>query len=203
VPLDLPITKYGNATPSDGDEFSIQSVQINTQAETIQSVQDYFAIGQFETLSDSDKLSKPSFEAYDAGVTIGSATVVSGEDRARTVTYQEYYIDTPVGFSRFTGHYMMPAAIHAALSAQGAGFNSPLKNSGMQKYTAGPQPAAVIIDDPPYVIANITDLSVRSDISSSDGTTYFQAQAAMQSHLAANPNDIGTLQIVPVYELAA
>jgi hypothetical protein len=203
VPLDLPITKYGNATPSDGDEFSIQSVQINTQAETIQSVQDYFAIGQFETLSDSDKLSKPSFEAYDAGVTIGSATVVSGEDRARTVTYQEYYIDTPVGFSRFTGHYMMPAAIHAALSAQGAGFNSPLKNSGMQKYTAGPQPAAVIIDDPPYVIANITDLSVRSDISSSDGTTFFQAQAAMQSHLAANPNDIGTLQIVPVYELAA
>jgi hypothetical protein len=203
VPLDLPITKYGNATPSDGDEFSIQSVQINAQAETIQSVQDYFAIGQFETLSDSDKLSKPSFEDYDSGVTIGSATVVSGEDRARTVTYQEYYIDTPLGFSRFTGHYMMPAAIHAALSAQGAGFTSPLKNSGMAKYTAGPQPAAVTVEDPPYVVANITDLSIRSDISSSDGTTYFQAQAAMQSHLAANPNDVGSLQIVPIYELAA
>ncbi len=33
VPLDLPITTYGNATPSDGTEFSIAGVQINTQTE--------------------------------------------------------------------------------------------------------------------------------------------------------------------------
>src|SRR6202021_3681686 len=62
VPLDLPITKYGNATPSDGTEFSIQSVQINAQTETIQTIQDYFAPGQFLNLSDADKLSKPSLE---------------------------------------------------------------------------------------------------------------------------------------------
>jgi hypothetical protein len=203
VPLDLPITQYGNATPSDGSEFSIQSVQINSQSDTIQSIQDFFAAGQFETLSDADKLSKPSFEDYDAGVTIGSAAVTSGQDQARTVTYQEYYIDTPTSYSRYTGIYQMPATIHLALSALGAGSASPLKNTGLTKYSAGTQPTAVTIDEPPYVIANITDLTVRSDISSSDGTTYYQAQAAMQSHLDANPDETGTLQILPLYEIAA
>jgi hypothetical protein len=203
VPLDVPITQYGNATPSDGTEFTIQSVQINTQTETLQSIKDYFAIGQFETLSDADKLSKPSFEDYDAGVTIGSEAVVSGQDRPCTVTYHEYYIDSPTSFSRFTGLYQMPSAIHEALSAQSAGYNSPLKNSGLTKYSAGPQPAAITIEEPPYVVTNVVDLSVRSDISAGDGTTYYQAQAAVQSYLDANPNETGTLQIMPLYELAA
>jgi hypothetical protein len=203
VPFDVPITRYGNATPSDGTEFSIQSIQINTQTETIQTIQDYFAIGQFETLSDADKLSKPSFEDYDAGVTVGSAAVASGQDRPRTVTYQEYYIDTPTSFSRFTGRYLMPAGIHLALSAQSAGYTSPLKNTGLSKFSAGPQPAAATIDEPPYVIANITDLGVRSDISSAAGTTYYQAQAAVQKYLQANPEETGTLQIMPLYEVAA
>ena len=93
VPLDLPITKYGNATPADGTDFSIASVQINTLTESTQTIQDYFAAAQFLTLSDADKLSSPSFEKYDAGVNIGSAAVTQGQDSHRPVTYQEHYID--------------------------------------------------------------------------------------------------------------
>jgi hypothetical protein len=44
---------------------------------------------------------------------------------------------------------------------------------------------------------------VRSDISSASGVTYFQARAALASHLAANPADTGNLQIVTLYEAAA
>jgi hypothetical protein len=203
VPLDLVITRYGNAAPSDGDEFSIESVKINAQTESIRTISDYFAAGQFLTLSDGDKLSTPSFEKYDAGVTIGSAAVTSGQDRPRTVVYQEFYIDALTSFSRFSQFYQMPAAIHLALSAQGAGFNSPIKHSGLGKYSAGPQPAAVTVTDTPYVVASVTDLSLRSDISSSDGTTYHQAQQSMQGYLAANPGETGNLQVVPLYEAAA
>ena len=103
VPLDLPITKYGNATPSDGTEFSIQSVQINAQTETIQTIQDYFAPGQFLNLSDADKLSKPSFEEMDAGVNIGSSAILNGQDSPRTVVYQEFYIYDPANFSHSYG----------------------------------------------------------------------------------------------------
>lgn len=203
VPLDLPITKYGNATPSDGTEFSIQSVQINAQTETIQTIQDYFAPGQFLNLSDADKLSKPSFEEMDAGVNIGSSAILNGQDSPRTVVYQEFYIYDPANFSIPTGPYLMPANIHLALSAQGAGFASQVKNTGLQKYSVGPTPPAIVVDEPQYVVTSVLDLSVRADILAGTGSTYFQAQAALNSYLAANPAEAEDLQIMPMHEVAA
>jgi hypothetical protein len=203
VPLDLPITKYGNATPSDGTEFSIQSVQINAQTETIQTVQDYFAPGQFLNLSDADKLSKPSFEEMDAGVNIGSSAILNGQDSPRTVVYQEFYIYDPANFSVPTGPYRMPANIHLALSAQGAGFASQVKNTGLQKYSVGPTPPAIVVDEPQYVVTSVLDLSVRADILAGTGSSFFQAQAALSSYLAANPAEADDLQIMPMHEVAA
>ncbi len=202
VPLDLPITMYGNARPSDGQEFSIAQVQINGVAEAIQSVKDFFAAGQFLSLSDSEKLGKPSFEDYDAGVTIGSSATRSGADSPRTVVYQEHYIEDPLRFSRFSGYYLMPAAIHLALSAQGAGAASPVKTTGLARYSAGPAPAPVTVETPGYVVTSALDLTLRSDIAAG-ATTFFQAQAALASYLASHPEESGDLQIMPLHEVAA
>jgi hypothetical protein len=202
VPLDLQITRYGNATPSDGNYFSISDVQIDGQEETKQNFQDYFAAGQFLTLSDADKVSRPSFEKYDAGATIGSAAIISGANSPRTVYYEERYIDEPTGFSRFTRLYAMPADIHSALTRQGAGFASPLKNSGLFKYTSGPSIAAVTTQDPAYVVAQMDDLSVRPDITASAGKTFFQARAALDSYLTLHPEESANLQILPMHEVA-
>jgi hypothetical protein len=203
VPLDTPITRYGNATPSDGNLFAISDVEINGQETTRQSFPEYFAPGQFNALSDADKLSSPSFIQCDAGVTIGSSAIDSGKDTARTVVYDEKYIDSPMSYSRPTGSYLMPVDITAALSRQGAGYVSPVMTSGLVKYSAGPATAAITTSEPSYVVANTNDLSVRSDISSASGVNYFQARAALASHLAANPADTGDLQIVTLYEAAA
>jgi hypothetical protein len=203
VPLDLPIGKYGNATPSDGTEFSIQSVQINSQTETIQTIQDYFAPGQFLNLSDADKLSKPSFEEMDAGVNIGSSAILNGQDSPRTVVYQEFYIYDPNDVSSPPGIYLMPAHIHLSLCAQGAGFASLVKNTGLQKYSKRPTTPAVVVEEPQYVVTSVVDLSIRSDVLGSSGGTYFQAQAALSAYLAGNPGENGNLQIMPLHEVAA
>lgn len=203
VPLDTTVTLYGNATPSDGNIFAISDVQVNGAEATRQTFQEYFAPGQFNSLSDGDKLSLPSFELYDAGVTISSSDIFSGQDSPRTVVYQEFYIDSPTSFSRTTGSYLMPANIHAALIQQGAGYLSPVKNTGLVKYNSGPDTAAVTTGEEGYVVASTTDLSVRSDISPASGTTYFQARTALNNHLAANPAEAGNLQIVTTYEVAA
>jgi hypothetical protein len=203
VPLDLQITRYGNATPSDGDLFAISDVQINNDEETRQPIQDYFAAGQFLSLSDADKISAPSFEKYDAGVTIGSSNIVAGSDSPRTVVYEERYIDEPAGFSRFARLYTMPADIHMAMSRQGAGYASPLKNSGLFKYGAEVSGSAVKTADPSYVITSVEDLSVRSDIVSSAGGTYFQARASLDSYLAIHPEETSNLQIQALHEVAA
>ncbi len=178
-------------------------MQINAQTETIKTIQDYFAPGQFLNLSDADKLSKPSFEEMDAGVNIGSSAILNGQDSPRTVVYEEFYIYDPANFSIPTGPYRMPANIHLALSAQGAGFASQVKNTGLQKYSVGPTPPAIVVDEPQYVVTSVLDLSVRADILAGTGSTYFQAQAALSSYLAANPSEAGNLQIMPMHEVAA
>lgn len=203
VPLDLPITRYGNATPSDGNYFAISDVQIDGHEENKQNFQDYFAPGQFLTLSDADKVSHPSFERYDAGIKIGSTEITSGADSPRTVFYEERYIDEPTGFSRFARRYAMTADVHLALSAQGAGFESPLKNTGLFKYGTGTAGAKISTQDAAYVVAHVEDLSVRSDIVSSSGGTYYHARAALDTYLALHPEESSNLQILPVHEVTA
>ncbi len=201
VPLDLPITRYGSATPSDGSEFSIASVQLNTVTETITTIPDYFAIGQFTTLSDADKLSKPSFESYDAGVDIGSSSILSGQDSPRQVHYIEYQIPDPNSFSTFQRIYSMPANVHLALVAQGASADSKVKTSGMPKYAVGPL-EPIDASDAHYVITSALDLSIRSDIVTGS-TTFYQAQAQLNSYLTLHPEDASTLQVQALHEVAA
>ncbi len=203
VPLDLPITQYANATPADGTEFSITGIELDGQAESIVAVQDYFASGQFLTLNDADKLSRPSFELYDAGTTVGGSAVLHGQDVPRTVVYEEFYIDDVHGTGRFFGYYSMPANLHLALSAQGAGAQSPVKHSGLIKYADGPSSAAVEVTEPVYVVTSVIDLSVRSDIVAAGGMSYFGARAALVAYLTLNPGEATDLQIIPVHEAAA
>ena len=200
VPLDLPITRYGNAAPSDGNLFSISKVQINGQDAQSHPFTDYFAAGQFLSLSDADKLSKPSFERYDAGVTIGSAAIFGGADSPRTVSYEERYVRDPAGFSVFSRFYAMPAGIHAALTRQGAGYLAPARNSGLVKYANAAAQPAVSAADTSYVIASTGNLAVRSDIASGAGTSYFHAQTAMMAYVAAHPDEAASLQILPLHE---
>ena len=185
VPLDLQISRYANAAPSDGDLFSISDVQINNDEESHQPIQDYFSSGQFLDLSDADKVSAPSFEKYDAGVSIGSSDIVAGTDSARTVVYEERYIDEPAGFSRFARFYGMPATVHLAMSRLGAGFASPVKNSGLFKFGAEVGGVAVKTADPSYVITNVED----PQATSRHPVTYFQARAALDSYLAIHPEE--------------
>jgi hypothetical protein len=203
VPLDLPITHYKGGTPSDGHLFSISDVQINTSEASTQSIQDYFAAGQFLDLSDADKLSRPSFESHHAGVQIGSTNICSGPDSARNVTYDEYFIVDPNSPSIYSQAYIMPAEVHLALSKQGAAYQSGARNSGLNKYRNGPATPAVLASDPSYVVVSTDDLSIRNDISPSGGATYFQAHAALNKHLATHPQDRGSVEVLPLHEATA
>jgi hypothetical protein len=202
VPLDLAITKYGNATPSDGTFFSISDVQINSQEEDRTPYRDYFATGQFQTLSDADKLSLPSFEYYDAGVNIGSSSILTGADSPRTIVYEEIQID-PTAFSKVKRLYSMTTTVHASLIQQGAGYMSAVKRTGLAKYKQGPAPTPITTTDPVFVITGVDDMAIRAEIAAASGTSYFAARATLATHLALHPEDSGNLQIVPLHEVTA
>ncbi|HEX9065462.1 MAG TPA: DUF6603 domain-containing protein, partial [Streptosporangiaceae bacterium] len=203
VPLDAPVTKFGNTAPSDGSQFSISSVLLGPDTATITPVTDSFAPGQYQQLSDSDKISAPAFEEFHSGVQIGDPGVAAGTDAPRTVRMQWRYIPDPTKASvldRFAG---LPVSVLAAAARSGAGARSAVANTGLARYTEPGLASQISVGTAGYVVASTQDLSVRADISPAGGTTRYQAAAALAGYLAAHPEHAGALQVLPAYEVAA
>jgi hypothetical protein len=201
VPLDVPVTKFGNATPADGSQFSIESVTLGPDTATITSVDGAFAPGQFQQLSDSDKISSPAFEQFHCGVQIGDSSVHGGHDAPRTVTMQWRYIPDPLQASSLERFAAVSAAHLAASVLTGAGARSLVKNTGLVKFTEPGLTSMVATGPAAYVITSTDDLSVRADISPAAGATHYAATAALAGYLAANPQEAGLLQVMPAYEV--
>jgi hypothetical protein len=202
VPLDITISLFNGATPADGTQFSITGVALDGTSEPYTPHQEEFAIAQFTTMSDADKLSAPSYEPFDAGVTIGSQPMTNGHDAARTVVYEERYIDDYGQQSRFGRYYSMPANVLASLVRSGAGAAALVANTGLKTFTTPGMTSPINVAPSRYTVASTTDLTARTDILAA-GTTRYQAVAAMQAYLAANPGERDAVQVVPLYEVAA
>ena len=119
VPLDIPITKFNGVTPADGGEFRIAAVTVNGDPASATPHQEYFAIAQFTDMSDADKLSAPSYELFDAGVTVGASPVSAGDDsdpqrRVPGTLHRRFQ-----ALSRFGQIYSMPVSVHAVLALSG------------------------------------------------------------------------------------
>jgi hypothetical protein len=73
-----------------------------------------------------------------------------------------------------------------------------LLNSGTLRY-AGPSRSMVL---PPlgYVVATTDQIAV-SGVGVTTGQTYAQARGALGAAVAQNPNQLGALQVVPLYEV--
>jgi hypothetical protein len=78
-----------------------------------------------------------------------------------------------------------------------------LKNTGLFKYATGVQGQAVKTQEPSFVIAQVADLAVRSDILTAEGKTFYSAQSTLNAYLALHPEESDNLQIIAVHEVAA
>jgi hypothetical protein len=200
VPLDVPVDKFGDSTPSDGGLFAIAGVDLGGNPAAATPVQDAFARGQFQQLTDDQKISTQAFEQFDSGMLIGDPSVRAGHDAPRTVAMQWRYIPDPTKVSILDRVAPISDEMLTAATALGAGARSLVKNSGTSRYT-GPGMKSILSTDPvQYVVASTEDLTVRGDIAPAAGTTNYSADAALAAHLAANPQDAGRLQVVPRYE---
>lgn len=202
VPLDTAITKFNGVTPADGNEFHIDAVTLDGDPASTTSHREYFAVAQFTDMSDADKLSAPSYEQFDAGVALGTEPVSTGNDTARTVEYQERYIDDFTALSRFGQIYTMPASVHAVLALSGLAARVPGAVTGLRTYGTPYMSSPITIANMGYAVVGTADLVQRADILA--GTvTRFEAVSALNAYLAANPTARGTVQVVTAYELAA
>jgi len=199
VPLDVRVDKFGNAAPAKWNQFRIVSGQLNSATVTPDNVQDYFARAQFIDMSNDEKLSRPSFELLDAGAAFGSNDVKPGASSPLEVRYETLIIDDPLLPSRRGPLYRLGENRFFSQLPIGAAGRSKVWTTGARKYVEPATISAVNIRQPSYVIAGTDDLAPRDDLLAA-ATSRLEAEQRLADHLAANPADRGTLQVVPAQE---
>jgi hypothetical protein len=90
VPIGIPITRIGQSHVV-GDTVTLTLTPVaGSPAPTPTTGQ--FAAAQFNDLEDAQKLSRPSFEAYQDGVSFGATTTVLSAERTATANYETVFV---------------------------------------------------------------------------------------------------------------
>jgi len=93
VPLHLTISRFGTQRPDKGTLFDIPQVKFGIDAAPKSNVREQFAPSQFLDLGDAEKLSRRSFEQFDAGVVLGSGDAPRADYMAiLDVVYEVIYV---------------------------------------------------------------------------------------------------------------
>jgi hypothetical protein len=200
VPLDRPITKFGEATPAGPGQWDVSGVTVGTDDTAPWAVvTDYFARAQFEQLTDAEKISIPSFEPMDAGVAVSSDAIREGAAISTELTYETLIIDSPWS-GRRQPDYQLPLAAQLSMVRNGAAARSPLRNVGGAKFANPGAGGVPVLADESYVIAGTDDLRPSPGF---PAMTKGDAYLALKLHLAAHPEDRGQLQVLALTEAAA
>ncbi len=201
VPLGLAITRFGQAALAGADEFTITDFRVGSGAPGHSTVQDNFAPAQFFDLSDTDKLSRPSFELHDAGVLMSGSLVTSGSLQPKSIDYETFFIDTP-GVVRVDEGVPQPfpwGVIDTVLRS-GAAARKSISLAGNRRYAAPGNPIVVV--EPAFVVVDTTSLAPHGPAPAGK-TTYSDVNAILTDALAVSPDRRGSLQIIATHEMVA
>jgi hypothetical protein len=143
VPLDVDIDRIGRSVPSDGNRYDITGVKVGGVDVPNPSFRDeHFARAEFIDISEEDKLSKPSFERFKAGVAVSTDDFgVAGSQVAFEPEWETADLGKPPEVpNRF---FLVPATslvLHAQLGAvAGSAINATRRLTGeVTKVTVSP-----------------------------------------------------------------
>jgi hypothetical protein len=101
VPLGLQVTHVGNQALTAPATVDVSGLSLAGAAATdVAPVTDQFAAGQFLDLSDSERLSRPSFEPMRAGVAAGGTAADAGNATVVATAYKTVVVDGATRTSR-------------------------------------------------------------------------------------------------------
>jgi hypothetical protein len=200
VPLNLNIDKVGNRAASDGDNFSV-TVSSTGLGETGTVPKEKFAIAQYQELSNDEKLTRPAFQKFDAGVELSVTGRQLGSTKAvrRTVRYETIIIDSNfkrfvIKFFAFVGtlfnHFLVGAAVKQ--SKLSMAYKKSLVPFDLEE--------RIQVGELEYIAAGIANnKSIAKGVSFANEA---MARDYMMSHIANNPNDAGEVHVIPAFEEA-
>lgn len=190
VPLAYPLEKFGNKKPN------AERFELTTSLSGVDEEREEFAVAQFKKLSDSDKLSAPSFERMQSGLkfSTGEATQ-TGARVVVEVDYELSYVHRSIGVTLFVGLYRLFVTVFATLAGgSGAAKSafSAVRNGG------GIQPAAVEMVESEFLVVSVADLTPQPGLRAK---TMAEAVAMQEALVRSNPSLGGKVQVVAAHEL--
>jgi hypothetical protein len=196
APLGLTLTRFGSRHVDGSAHFSIVNVTVGGGSVSTTPATDLFAAAQFLDLSDAEKLSRRSYEPFDAGIEVTGANAPKADyQRGVDVAYEVIYFRKP----RRNLVYRLGDALLDLYTAVSAAARS--KFSATRREPTGLGTPKVTTPPETFVVAGVTNLQAHA--ANLVFTSEAAAALAMNDLVAKNPSLTGTLQVVSSYEVAA
>jgi hypothetical protein len=204
LPFNRPLERFGEYEIVGPDRYTIADVLGGDDDAgedprwTI--VTDHFAPGDFETLSETEKLSRDSFEEMDAGVTFGGALV--GLDtsavKVASVVYETRIIDAGWKARRLPS-FLLDRAFQLVACVRSAKAGSPLGKSGRGRFAPdSPRSPGVRLAPETYAVATVATLEAESQVAAA--TTRGAAFLSIKDKVGRGAR-AAQVQVVPTHEL--
>ena len=191
APLGFRLERFGEKKP-DVDLF-----EMTTSLGGVEPEKEEFAIANFKGLTDSEKLTAPSFERMRSGVRFSTGDATEAGARVTIeVDYELSYIYRNLGrILRVGAHRLFEGIFNILAAGSAASRNAFSKN----RNGAGIPPAPVAIKPAGFAIVDVDTLSPVAGFESA--SSYAEARAQQDSLVASDALLTGKLQVVALDEL--
>jgi hypothetical protein len=192
APLELTIDKFGNKKPIGETTFTITRVG----GEPTEPERDEFAVANFVSMSDSEKLSRKSFEKLKSGLRLSAGDgAATGNTVPKDVTYEMSYLNRKQ--PRPAGKVVLLKSLFDIFSRGSAAARTPL-SVGTRK-RGGNGPAAMQVSTNEWQVVNVSDLTAAG--TGATASTQAEAFALRDAMVRANPVLSGAIQVMASHEL--
>ena len=194
APLNIPLARVGARRVDGPNVFSI--VNANLGGLPVHTITEQFPAAQFLDLNDAEKLSRRSFEPFDAGVEIGGGASPRADfQRHVEVKYEVIYFRKP----RQAIFFRLRSALLDILVSTSAAARS--KFSATRRKPSGLGTPRVTLPTESFVVAGVDDL--KPHMSDMVFASKSAAVIAMKDAVRKDPRLASKLQVVGAYEVAA
>ena len=199
VPLNVTIDRVGSQKPSDAKKFALSvDDTIGATLSREAYVKEQFAPAQFFEMSDSEKLSRKSFEKLDGGITLSDEVnaLKFSYFVKRELEYETIVIDN--NYKRFIGLVQKLLGFFAGFLLKG---NAVAKSKLSWKYQSdvAPKREKVEVFQEGFSVVSKDDLTLLDDQSAGESET--EAIGLMREKMDADPDLKDKIQVVPNYEV--
>jgi hypothetical protein len=193
VPLGVEINKFGNRKPTGATKFDVAVTDGSTTTEE----REEFAMSHFLRMTDSEKISRKSFEKMRSGLRFATGdSTLSGASVQKDVDYELSYVHRKLDLVIKAGLHKLFGTVFSMFSRGGAVS----KNAySMNKYAGHTPPSKIDVAAGPYSVVNAADLTPHAA-----GLAFATETEALQMHdqlVAKDPALAGKVLVVSAYEL--